>query len=183
MRISSAISVLILGSAFVLSGCVVRTYQVTKDRVDQDLSVGNHGYLMGQPPKGMETKERKMTRQTHVVEIELNSPLKFEKSKKAAPAQEKKEITSETSEGNRGYVSGGAAEPEKAVPQGVYQKYTVQKNDTLQKISQKFYGTTKKWTNIYDVNRNVLKGPNKIYAGQVLNIPVEEMKETKENLK
>ncbi len=183
MRIRSAVSVLILGSVFVLSGCVVRTYEVTKDRVDQDLSMGNHGYLMGQPPKGMENKERKMTRQTHVMEIELNSPLKFEKSKKAAPEAEKKEVTSETSEGNRGYVNGGATDSEKAVPQGVFQKYTVQKNDTLQKISQKFYGTTKKSTKIYDTNRDVLKGPNKIYAGQVLNIPVEEMKETRENLK
>jgi LysM repeat protein len=183
MSARSAVSVLILGSVFVLSGCVVRTYQVTKDRVDQDLSMGNHGYLMGQPPKDIENKERKMTRQTHVMEIELSSPIKFEKLKKAAPAAEKKVITAEAGEGNRGYVSGGALDSEKALPQGVYQKYTVQKNDTLQKISQNFYGTTKKWTKIYDSNRGVLKGPNKIYAGQVLNVPVEGMKETKENLK
>jgi len=32
---------LLLGLCFVLSGCVVRTYTKTKDRVDQNLSQGN----------------------------------------------------------------------------------------------------------------------------------------------
>ncbi len=182
MRIRSMLTVLILCSVFALSGCVVRTYQVTKDRVDQDLSMGNRGYLMGQPPKDTGIKERKATRQTHVMEIELSSPIKFVKSKKAVESTEKKEVVEETSEGNRGYL-GSVETPQKASLKGNFQKYTVQKNDTLQKISQKFYGTTKKWTKIYDANSDVLKGPNKIYAGQVLNIPVEGMKETEENLK
>jgi nucleoid-associated protein YgaU len=63
------------------------------------------------------------------------------------------------------------------------QKYTVQKGDTLQKISKKFYGTTKKWTKIYEANKDIIKGPNKIYPGQAINIPVEPLKEPKENLK
>ena len=32
---------------FMLSGCVVRTYRLTRDRVDQNLEGGNRGYLIG----------------------------------------------------------------------------------------------------------------------------------------
>ncbi|MDD2680209.1 MAG: LysM peptidoglycan-binding domain-containing protein, partial [Candidatus Omnitrophica bacterium] len=73
--------------------------------------------------------------------------------------------------------------PEPAVTASVSsQKYTVGKNDTLQKISKKFYGTTKKWTKIYEANKDVLSGPDKVYPGQELNIP-QELAEPKENLK
>jgi len=158
----------------ILSGCVVRTYPLTKDRVDQDLSTGNRGYLMGQPPS-IEGRERKATRTTQVVEVELRSPIKFEKMSKARP--QKVEPIGQPLEGNRGYISQSIT-PEIAEPGAgmSFEKYTVQKNDTLQKISQKFYRTTKKWTKIYEANKDTLKGPNKIYVGQVLNIPVEPLK-------
>ena len=58
-------------------------------------------------------------------------------------------------------------------------KYTVIKGDTLQKISKKFYGTTKRWMEIYNVNKNVLKSPDAIHPGQVINIPVKEIKGVK----
>ena len=72
-----------------------------------------------------------------------------------------------------------------------FESYTVGKNDTLQKISMKFYGTTKKWMKIYDANKDVLHSPNKLYAGQTLKIPSSpelkakpgNMAEPKENLK
>ena len=51
--------------------------------------------------------------------------------------------------------------------------YTVVNNDTLEKISQKVYGTTKKWKQIYDANSDKLKSPDRIYSGQVLKIPKE----------
>jgi nucleoid-associated protein YgaU len=55
---------------------------------------------------------------------------------------------------------------------GVHAKtYTVQRGDTLQKISQKFYGTTRSWTKIYDANRGKLKKPDMVVAGKVLTIP------------
>jgi len=64
------------------------------------------------------------------------------------------------------------------------QAYIVGKGDTLQKISQKFYGTTKKWVKIYEANKDALKGPNKIYPGQSINIPTDNtLQEPKENLK
>jgi nucleoid-associated protein YgaU len=49
--------------------------------------------------------------------------------------------------------------------------YTVKKGDTLQKISQKFYGTTKKWRQIYEANRKVVKDPDKLTVGTKLTIP------------
>lgn len=55
--------------------------------------------------------------------------------------------------------------------------YKAAKGDTLQKISRKFYGTTKKWPLIYKANRDKLKSPDKLYPGQMLCIPkLEEFK-------
>jgi len=70
-------------------------------------------------------------------------------------------------------------------PQGAvtYETYTVQKGDTLQKISNKFFGTTKKWMKIFEANKNVLKTPNNIYPGKTINIPVERLPGTKEKIK
>lgn len=160
-----------IGISFLLSGCIVRTYPLTKERVDQDLS-GNRGYLKGQAPAG-DQRERPATRTTRVVEIELHSPIKFEKAPKFKPEEVAPIIKEEQAmeEGNRGYIT-QSVEPEVAET-GAFEKYTVQKGDTLQKISKKFYGTTKKWNKIYDANRNILKTPDKIRAGQVINIPVE----------
>jgi LysM repeat protein len=167
-----------------LSGCVVRTYKVTKDRVDQNLSAGNRGYLKGEAPG--EEKERKTTRTTQVVEIELYPPLKFKKTTPAKPAPKKAEITMvETEElivetpTSQTFIE----ETTVTTPEINIEKYTVQKGDTLQKISQKFYGTTRKWKKIYELNKDTLKSPDKIRAGQVINIAVEPLKETQENLK
>ncbi len=49
--------------------------------------------------------------------------------------------------------------------------YVVQKGDTLQKISDKVYGTTKVWKKIFDANKDVLGDSNKIKPGQELVIP------------
>lgn len=183
MKKTAIFYVLGLGFVFALSGCVVRTYPLTRDRVDQDLAAGNRGYLKGQAPAGEVKKEKKESRTTQVVEIELRSPIKFEKMPKGKP-QEIAEPVAKTEEvsaqGNSGYITQSIS-PEIAQPS--FEKYTVQKNDTLQKISKKFYGTTKKWTKIYEANKAILKAPDKIRPGQVLEIPVEPLKETKENLK
>lgn len=49
--------------------------------------------------------------------------------------------------------------------------YVVQKGDTLQKISQKYYGTTKDWPKIFEANRGKLRKPDVIVVGQTLVIP------------
>ncbi len=53
-------------------------------------------------------------------------------------------------------------------------KYKVKKGQTLADISKDVYGTTKHWKRIYNANKSKIKDPNKIYAGQVLNIPAGE---------
>ncbi len=63
--------------------------------------------------------------------------------------------------------SGAIVEKEK----GEQEIYVVQKGDTLQKISDKVYGTTKKWKKIYEANEDTLKSPDLIRPGQKLVIP------------
>ncbi|MDD5477015.1 MAG: LysM peptidoglycan-binding domain-containing protein [Candidatus Omnitrophica bacterium] len=169
----------VLASTMALSGCVARTYNLTRDRVDQDLSSasGNRGYLTGQAP---EPKERATTRTVRVFEIELG---KTKKSNVSCPATTPLGTNIEES-------TAGLQETLSEPAQG-FEKYSVAKNDTLQKISKKFYGTTKKWMKIYNANKNVLSAPDKLYPGQTLNIPsapasktgTEKTAEIKENLK
>ena len=49
------------------------------------------------------------------------------------------------------------------------QSYTVQKGDTLSRISQKTLGTTRRWREIRDLNK--IKDSNSIKIGSVLNVP------------
>lgn len=184
MKIYNAFSLMVLLSVFVLSGCVIRTYEITKQRVDQDLTGGNCGYIMGQAPEEMNMQERKRTRKTQVIEVELYSPIKFMK-KRRAKSMKTEEARPEKEEimGNRGYLVGGSMEREGMAAKQKFEKYTVRRWDTLQKVSKRFYGTTKKWNMIYEANKDKIKSANKIYPGQVLDIPVETMEEMEENLK
>lgn len=59
------------------------------------------------------------------------------------------------------------AEP-KAEPKAGAQTHVVAKGDTLQKISQKYYGTTKKWPSIMKANN---MKDDKIRVGQKLVLP------------
>jgi nucleoid-associated protein YgaU len=49
--------------------------------------------------------------------------------------------------------------------------YTVQKGDTLSKISKQFYGDAGQYMKIFSANRDQLSDPDKIQVGQVLKIP------------
>ncbi len=49
--------------------------------------------------------------------------------------------------------------------------HTVEKGDTLSKISKKYYGNPMKYTVIFEANKPMLTDPDLIYAGQVLRIP------------
>ncbi|MDD5060598.1 MAG: LysM peptidoglycan-binding domain-containing protein [Candidatus Omnitrophica bacterium] len=170
---------LVLTSTLALSGCVARTYELTRDRVDQDLtsSSGNRGYLMGNAP---EAKERPTTRTTQVFEIELGrSKRTTAPCPSTTPAMTSPAYTEEAS------MLQEEVAPIETVS-GTGQKYTVQKNDTLQKISMKYFGTTKNWYKIYQANKDVLSGPDKLYPGQTITIPNlsgVKMKEPEENLK
>jgi nucleoid-associated protein YgaU len=74
------------------------------------------------------------------------------------------------------------AEPEKpkaqATPPPAQQQptqkeeiYTVQKGDSLSKISKEYFGDSNQWHKIFDANKNQISDPNKIQVGQKLIIP------------
>ena len=51
------------------------------------------------------------------------------------------------------------------------QTYTVKKGDTLSKIAQQFYGSSKKWRRIVDANKDKLGQSQVLRAGMTLVIP------------
>lgn len=49
--------------------------------------------------------------------------------------------------------------------------YTVVKGDSLWSIAKKHLGSGTRWVEIYEANKDIIKNPNAIYTGQILNIP------------
>jgi len=181
-------------TVFVLAGCAMRVKSYDVDRVDQELK-GNRGMLTGSAPAPVVTEAKKTTRKVYNLEVEMPSLLDFKK-REARPKRKRKDTELY---GNRGYMhkSSGArlkAQPTRKRPsffgerpskdtppmktyQGPAEKlqelYVVKKGDTLQKISNDFYGTTKRWKKIYEANKKVLKAPDLIKEGQKLVIPMD----------
>ncbi|MDP2921899.1 MAG: LysM peptidoglycan-binding domain-containing protein [Candidatus Omnitrophota bacterium] len=125
-----------------------------KERVredDRDLD-GNRGYVQGSisPEKEVYVPETTQGQQSNV-RISGGS------YSGRTPQVVYSEPSSKTSSSS---VSGEAKE-----------YYVVEKGDTLQTISEKFYGTTKKWTVLYEANKHILKSPDRIRPGQKLVIP------------
>ena len=161
------------------SGCArITTQLVDKPRVDQEIQ-GNGGYLQGSshaPVTG-----RKTTRQMIQTDIELptademnpwrKKPLSTAPMPAAKPAEQPS--WQEPAKSSEPEIESGSYESEPASPK-ILETYTVKKGDTLEKISKKFYGTTRKWKKIYDANRDVLKSPDRLYVGKKLQIPALE---------
>lgn len=57
------------------------------------------------------------------------------------------------------------------VPEPAAQWHTVERGDSLSKISKKYYDDFMKYTMIFEANKPMLSDPDKIYPGQVLRIP------------
>ncbi|MBL7085292.1 MAG: LysM peptidoglycan-binding domain-containing protein [Candidatus Omnitrophica bacterium] len=178
------------------SGWAVRTSTSRKPRVDQEIS-GNRGFISGKPtssPKEPAFTERKVYKiEVEIPQLARKKTAPVKKGSAIRPPKEDKAIW-----GNEGYISGEPAKesaekwempqaeesPIAKIKEKISQifepkpeevaeihTYKVRKGDTLQKISRKFYGTTKKWPLLYKANRDKLKGPDKVYPGQVLVIP------------
>ncbi len=146
------------------AGCGIKaqTYVMTKDRVNIAPNGGNVGYLTG---KGVYQEPEKKTRQVYVLEV--SKPASAPKVKKTEETVSK--TTTQTvateQEGNIPAPPPAASGPGESV------SYTVQKDDTLQKIAKKFYGSYGKWTRVYEANKDKLKNPNFVRPGTVLTIP------------
>lgn len=175
------------------SGWAVHSSTMRKPRVDQGVS-GNRGFVSGKAvsaPKEPAFTDRKVYR--FEIEMPVLPQIELKPLKRKTPTEDKAVW------GNKGYIF-KAAVKEVAAPEQPQQEeemplakikqkvseilerapeestaqmrtYKVRKGDTLQKISRHFYGTTKKWHLLYKANRDKLKGPDKVYPGQVLVIP------------
>lgn len=178
----------LLLTVFFVSGCVTRVIPRDVKRVDQDLK-GNRGMIMGEAA-ALPERETKKTRKVYDIEVELFSP--------GERAIVKEKEAPEPVDGNKGYLkkTKEVIKPQEVaapkVPKVIYKPrteekedkteaagvrekapkiYIVEKGDTLQKISDKVYGTTRRWQEIYEANKDVLKSPDKIAPGQKLAIP------------
>lgn len=181
---------ILLVAIFVLSGCHVHTYTVRQPRKDTEIT-GNQGYIMGEPTgEEIQKKDSKLsdTRPITVMEVGLDSTPKKETQKnrqyKRHIYRKKDNLDKVDSEEGADLIeldiddeigTREAVEIEDwQKPTVDYQHYVVKKNDTLQKISYKFYGTTRKWKMIYQENNDKLKSPDSIYPGTRIRIPVFE---------
>lgn len=150
---------------FVISGCAVRTYKVTKARVDQEVG-GNRGYLSGQAPA--DVKPSSTTRETYVLEVEMGTPGKYQVLSLKKPGKQTVSTTQDVTSLNEDFL---AEETEVEELAATFKTYKVKAGDTLQKISKEFYGTYKKWQKIYNANKEKIANPNSIKPGMTLNIP------------
>ena len=159
-----------------------RAYVADQDRVDQEMQ-GNFGYLSGAPQAPDRSKFKK-TRKVYVLEVTKEPAEAGETTTaEAAPVEKTYEapVEEERPSGrtidlpdfeepsSRQEVTQTQESP--AAGLGGGQEYTIEKDDTLQKISKKFYNTYSKWPKIYEANKNVLTNPNKIKPGIKIQIP------------
>ena len=52
--------------------------------------------------------------------------------------------------------------------------HTVAKGDTLSAIAKKHLGNANAWREIFELNRDILKDPDKIQPGQALKLPARQ---------
>ncbi len=184
------IGLLVLSAA----GCGVKaqTYSVMRERVDIDQQGGNAGYLGG---NGQYQEPSKKTRKVYV--LELTKPVSEAEAKKI-----EQEVTTTTHETTNYNSSSNISQEQESLPQDIVSRqqaslaveqepeaqqpaaavtgptsavnYVIVKDDTLQKISKKFYNTYGKWIKIYEANKDKIKNPNLLKAGVEIVIPPAE---------
>ena len=157
-----------------LSGCVqTHMYLFERPRVDQEV-------------QGIPSPAKPKTRQVVVLEIVDKGP-SAAGSARPKPAQADagaKAVTQENAtttahetaftDPKAGSEAMAQGVPAKDGAAAVPSEYKVEKDDTLQKISKKLYGSFSKWTKIYDANKEVIKDPNFLKPGITLKIPAIE---------
>ena len=176
-------------------GLETRSYVMTKPRVGLDQSNGNAGCITGKctAPAPTETTRKvyvlEITRpvpESEVQKIEttavnaITEPAETSPATQAAPAPSAA-AASDNTQGPSSQVvlpvvgdTAASPSPAPAADNGgnmQAQTYTVQKDDTLQKISKKIFGSYGKWYKIYEANKDKIKNPNILKPGTVLTIP------------
>ncbi len=181
-------------------GTEVRTYVMTKNRVGLDRGNGNGGCVVGTcpPPAAPAETTRKVyvleitkpVPESEVRKIEetaANAIVDTQATPSTPQAAQAAVVPSENTQNNNpapnvrvGELPGSETISSEATPAPAGQNngnvqppstYTVQKDDTLQKISKKVYGTYTKWYRLYKANRDKISNPNVLRAGTVLTVP------------
>ena len=84
-------------------------------------------------------------------------------------------LVSVLKQGRGGRADGGCGNfmyhPENIYKEGKPISHTVVKGDCLWNLAVKYLGSSYRWSEIYEMNKSVIKNPNLIYVGQVLTIP------------
>ncbi len=161
------------------SGIRMTAYTEDKPRIDQEIGEGNAGYLMG-TPQAEDRSQYKDTRKTYVLEISAE-PGDIPPAGGASAPSTDDSMPSSTKTFPAGGQRQGAISTRMDVrvlpsqPKALEAPvtYTVEKDDTLQKISKKFYNTHGKWAKIYEANKSAIKNPDRIKPGTVIQIPME----------
>ena len=162
MTVRSLLQVTFLGALALFfygcgsSGVNVRTYAEDRPRVDQEISgMGNAGYIGGSM-RSSTLAERKTTRKVYVMEVSKGAG-------NIKPVEDEE--------------TGAGTPPDQSAGQDPgttrFTQYTVEKDDTLQKIAKKFYDSYSKWTRIYEANKSAIPDPDRIKSGTVLQIPMD----------
>ncbi|GEM_PF-899461 len=164
----------------VAAGCRAATKVVDEPRVDIELAgAGNRGFLVGTPPAGGVART---TRQVLETEIEVPSyggkgkagsagdgaaaPVKPQASTSSSPYLQ--DVPLDVNVGEPAVAS-----PADRATHAKADAYVVQKGDSLWSIAAKpqVFGNGTRWRELYEANRDVLKGPEKLRAGMSLKIP------------
>jgi len=165
------------------AGVSARSYLADQERVDQDMSDdgNNYGYIYGDPSPE-DRSEYKKTRQVYVVEFTKEADEKVG-DVIVLPARERPVSLPPVDRRRRDPdpeqlvipdFDDAMIDEDPVVMETNYVDYTVQKNDTLQKISKKHYDTYRRWQEIFEANTDVMADPNKLKPGMTLRIPVDQ---------
>ena len=171
-------SVMVMVLAVMASGCAskkitARGYIDTKYRVDQEIPQGNVGNWQG-APDAVDTA-KKQTRKVYVLEVTKAAPeIPEDKGATKNGMTSSAALTSdrpvEARPSPESQSDASSSQNDMTAP-GSFTEYTVEKDDTLQKISKKFYGSYGQWPKIYEANKDKIKSPDFLPQGIVIKIP------------
>ncbi len=164
-RIISLIAIVCL-----VSGCGGKIYFADRPRVDQEIV-------------GMSQQEdtRSKTRKVLVVQFTQETKTTSQETQQTLTTKERKEQGDVVVEKQETVIETTSKEP-LHLPMGIkpssvntpveeFQIYVVEKDDTLQKIAKKFYGSYQQWFKIYEYNRDVIADPHMLKQGKKIKIP------------
>jgi len=164
----------------IISGCGVnaKRYVQVRDRVDQEME-GNFGTVFGTPQPEDRSEIRK-TRKIYVLELSQD-PQEIQEGLVMPETTKEINVTADTQR-EEDYSPLSPPIPviddiDRSSPQStsgsVFLEYTIQKDDTLQKISKKFYDGFSKWPRIFEANKDKIENPNRLKPGTVIRIPMD----------